>query len=213
MRTRRVISCLLWGVGIQIARAAAPLYDSPAGGFAFTPPAGWEIKAESDEPFPTLSGPANDSGAPYVVIQAIRDQRDVFDLGDSTIKEMLKNPRYTLNLRDAFQTADKKFGLKFVFSVTVADSPTGPAASATPSATPPVAASAPAIYRQAYYLVAGPPGMIYAILVTAPDTGWKKYEPALDEMAKSYHLRPLAAASVKAGPAPSPALQKSTVVK
>ncbi len=181
MRRLRVFLWLLWSAGI--AHATAALYDSPAGGFAFTPPAGWEIKQETGKPFPTLSGPVTDLRSPYVVIKALHDQKDLFDLGDATIKEMLKDLRYSLNVRDAFETSDQEFGLKFVLSVKMPDPLAANAASAVTI-----------IYRQAYYFVQGPPGTIYAILATVPDPGWKKCEPLLDEMMKSYHLRPVVVA-------------------
>jgi hypothetical protein len=193
MRLPRVFLWLIFSAGV--AHAASPLYDCPAGGFALTPPVGWEIKQEAGEPFPTLSGPAEDLRSPYVVIKAVHDQKDLFDLGDATIKEMLKDSHYALDLRDAFETADQQFGLKFVLSVSV---------SMPPVALLATAANTPVTYRQAYYFVAGPPGTIYGILATVPEAGWKKYEPLLDEMMKSYHLRPVVAApSAKAAPAPA----------
>jgi hypothetical protein len=184
MRFPRLILWLILSVGA--VHAAPALYDCPAGGFAFTAPAGWEIKTESGEPFPTLSGPVEDLNSPYVVIKAIHDKADIFDLGDATIKEMLKDLRYSVNVRDAFETADREFGMKVVFSVTET-SRSG--AVATTNATP-------APYRQAYYFVNGPPGTVYAVLATVAEPGWKKSEHLLDEMMKSYHLRP-----VVAGPA------------
>jgi hypothetical protein len=189
MRRLRVFLGLLWSAGV--AHAAAALYDSPTGGFAFTPPAGWEIKQEAGEPFPTLSGPVTDLRSPYVVIKALHDQKDLFDLGDATVKEMLKDLRYSLNIRDAFETSDQEFGLKFVLSVKMPD----------PLAANP-ASAVTIIYRQAYYFVQGPSGTIYAVLATVPDAGWKKSEPLLDEMMKSYHLRPVVVApGAKGAPA------------
>lgn len=186
MRLTRLFWWLLLSMGT--VRAAPALYDSPSGGFAFTPPAGWEFKSEADEPFPTLSGPADNLYTPYVVIKALHGEKDLFDLGDATIKEMLKNSRYVLNIRDAFETADRQFGLKFVLTVSV-PSPTEAAA------TSPVT---PTSYRQAYYFVEGPPGTIYAFLATVAEPGWKKSEPLLDEMMKSYHLRLMVAGAPKA---------------
>jgi len=183
----RPLRAWLWLiVSAGVAHAATALYDSPAGGFAFTPPTGWAIKTEAGEPFPTISGPAEQFYSPYVVVKAVHDQKDLFDLGDATIKEMLKDLRYALNIRDAFETADKQFGLKFVLTVKTPSAPGGNAET-TPTLS----------YRQAYYFVEGPPGTIYAILATVAEPGWKKCEPLLDEMMKSYHRRPVIAVGLR----------------
>ncbi len=184
---RWLAAVLLLVAGAGVARAAEPVYDSPAGGFAFIPPPGWQVKKETAEPFPTLSGPADDLRAPYVVIQAIADKRDVFTFGDAAVKEKLKDKHFELGKRDDFETAAKEFGVKFVFTVT------------TPSPTP---NTPPLVYQQAYYIVQGPPGTIYVFLATVPAAGWEKYQPALDDMMRSYHLRPVVAPS-KAKSAPS----------
>jgi len=168
---------------VPFAHASAAQYESPDGAFAFIPPAGWDIKKEADEPFPALSGPRDDDRAPYVVINVTKGD-DIFVLGDATVKEMLKEQRYQLNLRDSFQTADDKFGVKYVLAV-----------------------KAPAPYRQVYYFVEGPPGKIYAFLVTVPESGWTAYQPLLDAMMRTFHLRPVAATPAKntANPAVAPA--------
>jgi hypothetical protein len=210
MRVARAVLALIFFAGV--APAAPAIYDSPAGGFAFTPPPGWTIKAEKGEAFPTLSGPADDLSAPYVVIQAIHDSRDLFDLGDATIKAMLKDPHYTKNGTDAFATADKQFGMKCVLSVTVPQAEKAASSATAPLPAPPAVVSpgqpAPTtIYRQAYYFVPGPAGTIYAFLATVPDAGWKKYEPLLDVMMQSYYLRPV----VTASPAPANSTSKPKV--
>jgi len=183
----RLLAVVLWLVaGTGLAHAAAPpLYDSPEGGFAFTPSPGWETKKEAEEPFPTLSGPKDDLRAPYVVIRAVQDKRELFTFADAAMKQTLKDARFQLSKRDAFQTADKQFGVKFIFSFTA------------PGPLP----NTQLAYRQFYYIVQGPPGIIYAFLATIPEVGWEKYQPALDDMVKSYHLRPVVAAP-KATPAP-----------
>ncbi|HVU38236.1 MAG TPA: hypothetical protein VHC95_07875, partial [Opitutales bacterium] len=99
-----------------VARAAAPVYDCPEGGFAFEQPPGWTTAKEKDEALPTLSGPKADLRAPYVVIHAVKDARDLFTFADAAMKEKLKNFHFQLTRRDAFQTADKDFGVKFVFT-------------------------------------------------------------------------------------------------
>jgi len=183
MRALAVVLGLVLCIGS--AHAALPIYDSPEGGFAFTPPAGWETKKEADQQFPTVSGPADDLKAPYVVIKEVRNAKDIFALGDATVKQMLKSLSYQLSSRDAFQTADKAFGIKYVLTVT----------------TTPTNGKPPEPYRQAYYFVEGPPGIIYAFLATVPETGWEKYNQPLDLMIRTYHLRPVVAA--KANPAPT----------
>ncbi|HTB63274.1 MAG TPA: hypothetical protein VK737_06760 [Opitutales bacterium] len=206
MRAIRAVLALIFFAGV--AHAASAIYDSPAGGFAFTPPAGWAIKSEKGEVFPTLYGPADDLSAPYVVIQAIHDPRDLFDLGDATIKAMLKDPHYTKNGTDGFATADKQFGMKCVLSVTVPQTAVAPSPASTTAAanrTAIIQLPPPTIYRQVYYFVPGPAGTIYAFLATVPDAGWKKYEPLLDVMMQSYHLRPVVAEAAKAMSASSTA--------
>ncbi len=178
----RHFAAVLWlALGLGSAQAAtAPLYDSPAGGFAFLPPEGWTSKQEAGEAFPTLSGPVADLRAPYVVIQAVQDKRELFTFGDASVKEKLKDDRFQLGHRDAFQTADKQFALKYTFTFKAV----------LPNA------NALVVYKQAYYLVQGPPGIIYVFLANVPEAGWEKYEPALDDMMKSYHLRPVETAKL-----------------
>jgi len=159
---------------VVVHAADTPLYDSNDGGFSLIPPTGWVIKQEAGETYPTLSGPAADLRAPYVVIKEVKGEKDIYSLGDATMKEMIKDKRYQLSVRDAFQTADQEFGLKYVLTVS-APSTTG---------------GAP--YRQIYYFVNGPPGRIFAILATVPETGWKLYGPVIDAMVKTYHLHPVA---------------------
>ncbi len=191
---------------------AALTYASPDGAFAFTLPTGWTTKAEPGEQFPAIFGPGDGASAPYVVVKVIHDPKDPFELGDATIKVLTKNPGFQLNLRDAFRTTDKKFGLKFVLAVSVEKASEEPPAAdaagtaiskAAPAATSavktkptladtflnppaPVAGASAFPYRQAYYLIPGPPGIVYVILATVPDAGWKKYEAALDAMAESW---------------------------
>jgi len=168
---------------------AQPAYVIPDA--TFTPPTGWTTKNEPGEPFPSLFGPAGDPGSPYVVIKAIRDSKDPFALGDATIKVLTKNPGFQLNLRDAFQTADEQFGLKFVLAVSMDKAASGPAGSGTSAPAPtPASSLSTATYRQAYYLIQGPPGTVYVILATVPEAGWSKYGRILDEMAESWRLTP-----------------------
>jgi hypothetical protein len=168
-------------IGLLLLAAAAPaaaqVYDYPPGGFAFTAPPGWEIQKEAAEPLPTLSGPKDDERAPYVVVNEAQGA-DIIALSTATVKEMLKSDTYQLQVRDSFFTADKQPGFKYVFVI-----------------------STPLAYRQVIYFVEGPAGRIYTIIATLPEAGWKKYEPILDDMMRSYHLRPVVAAP----PAPKPA--------
>lgn len=196
MRLLAVMCWLVVGLGAAQA-AAAPLYDSPEGGFAFEPPKGWEIKKEAAEAFPTLSGPKDDLRAPYVVIEAVHDKRDLFTFGDAAMKEKLKDEQFQLGRRDAFQTDDKQFAVKFTFTFSTKDPSTGSAL----------------VYKQAYYLVPGPPGIIYAFLATVPEAGWTRYEAALDDMMKSYHLRPVVAAKAAASVVPNQAKSMATATK
>jgi hypothetical protein len=83
-------------VGLLTARAAVTLYDTPTGGFSLVPPAGWMIKQEAGEEYPTLSGPADDLTAPYVVVKEVKGEKDLYSLGDATLKEMLKDARAEL---------------------------------------------------------------------------------------------------------------------
>jgi len=168
-----IVAGLCFCLVVLHAADAPPLYDSADGGFSLIPPAGWVIKQEVGEAFPTLSGPANDLRSPYVVIKEVKGEKDIYALGDATLKEMLKDKRYQLSGRDAFETADQAFGLKYVLTV----------------AAPPTIGGQP--YRQIYYFVDGPPGRIFAILATIPETGWKLYGPVVDTMVRTYHLHPI----------------------
>jgi hypothetical protein len=171
-------------LGVIAVHAADMLYDTPSGGFTLIPPPGWVIKEEAGEAFPTLSGPPDDVRAPYVVIKEVTGEKDIYSLGDATMKEMLKDKRYQLNVRDAFETADQQFGLKYALTIIAPDAAGG------------------APYRQVYYFVDGPPGRIFAILATVPEAGWKLYAPVLDTMIRTYHLHPI--------PAPPPPPSAST---
>ncbi len=215
MRCLRVIFCI--GAGISSVRAGVPMaaptakpapipaavsaptpvprasllpvYATPDA--TFVPPPGWTTKSEPGEQFPTISGPADDPGAPYIAVKAIHDAKDPFALGDATIKVLSRNPGFQLNQRDAFRTADKQFGLKFVVSVSMEKAVAPEGGTATPSAPVPYTGAPPPVtYRQAYYLIQGPPGIVYVLLATVPEGGWKKFERMLDEMAESWRLAP-----------------------
>jgi hypothetical protein len=186
LRFRQVVAPVVVWLCLSFAAAhgAVTLYDSPEGGFTLIPPTGWMIKQEAGETYPTLSGPADDLRAPYIVIKEVKGEKDIYSLGDATMKEMLKDPRYQMSVRDAFQTSDQAFGLKYVLTVSAPSSTGG------------------APYRQIYYFVDGPPGRIFAILATVPETGWKLYGPVIDTMVKTYHLYPI--------PSPPPPPSSST---
>ena len=175
-----------------IARGAAAGYDSPSGGFAMTPPAGWTTKLEQGEDFPSIFGPSGDKDAPYIVVKGIRDTRDVFEFGDASVNQMLKNPTYAKNVMDAFLTADREFGMKCVMSVVVQ-----PQAAAQNASNAKATSKQPVLYRQICYFFQGPPGIMYIMLVVVADSGWTKYAQAIDDMARSYHMRPVIAPAQK----------------
>jgi len=150
------------------AHAAGPVYDSPEGGFAFVAPKSWQIVKQPVEQYPVLFGPADDSNSPYVVISEVRAEGDLFALGDATLKEMLKDPSNELSLRDAFHTADGRVGIKYVLKATMPNTE----------------------YRQVFYFVEGPGTRQFCFMATMPDASWKKYDMDLDNMMKTYHLRP-----------------------
>ena len=156
------------------AHAAAPVYDSPEGGFAFVAPKTWRIVKQPVETYPVLFGPEDDKDAPYVVITEVRGESDLFTLGDATLKEMLKDPSNSLSLRDAFHTADDRVGIKYVITATMPN----------------------AEYRQVFYFVEGPGTRQFCFMATMPDASWKKYDSDLDNMMKTFHLRPGAAPTV-----------------
>jgi hypothetical protein len=160
-----------------LARAAGPVYDSPKGGFVFSAPDGWEIREEADAAFPSLFGPKDDPLAPYVVVSEAPGAQDLYSIGSATERQATKDPRYLLFGHDGFFTADKRFGLKYVYTI-----------------------NAPQSYRQVFYFVEGAPGHIYLILATVAEAGWKKYEPQLDQMVETYHLRPVVAPAASATP-------------
>ncbi len=156
------------------AHAAAPVYDSPEGGFAFLAPKTWRIVKQPVEQYPVLFGPEDDNDSPYVVITEVRGETDLFTLGDATLKEMLKDPSNTLSLRDAFHTADDRVGIKYVITATMPN----------------------AEYRQVFYFVEGPGTRQFCFMATMQDASWKKYDMDLDNMMKTFHLRPGAAPPV-----------------
>jgi hypothetical protein len=154
-------------LAMPLARAVSTVYDCPVGGFAFKVPAGWVIKQERIEEFPSVFGPEDDDRAPYLVITEVQGGEDMFTLGDGTVKEMLKDPMNHLSARDSFYTADQRIGLKYVFTTVASNGP----------------------YRQVFYIVEGPGDRRFAFLATVPEAGWEKYQPFLDNIMKTYHQR------------------------
>jgi hypothetical protein len=149
------------------ARAAAPVYDSPEGGFTMLLPHEWEIIPQVMEEYPIIYAPGEEGKGPYVVVTEVDGGTDLFALGDATVKELLRDPLYQLSVRDAFHTADGRVGLKYVLQTPMGHT----------------------MYRQVFYFVEGPGQRRFCFMATMSDAEWKKADTDLDNMMKTYHLR------------------------
>jgi hypothetical protein len=164
-------------------RAAAPVYDSPKGGFTLLLPHDWEIIPQVIEEYPVVYAPGEEGHGPYVVITEVDGGTDLFALGDATVKELLRDPLYQLSVRDAFHTADGRIGLKYVVQTPMGQT----------------------MYRQVFYFVEGPGERRFCFMATMSDVEWKKCDTDLDNMMKTYHLRAGAPPPVTAASSDNPA--------